>query len=139
MILVSSDNVSLWPTGERQTQQPFAFVDFERSSALLVLLLVFGALVAFLCGWHGVRALVGLGISLVIVVEFLEPSILDGNPPLAVALVGSVAAVPEDRTRTCSSRGTVSNAPLGTRAAPAARAPAAARAAARDRAAGPRA
>jgi uncharacterized membrane protein len=75
------------------SQQPFAFVDFERSSPLLVLLLVFAGLVAFLGGWHGVRALLGLGVSLVIVVEFLAPSILDGNPPLAVALVGSLAVM----------------------------------------------
>jgi uncharacterized membrane protein len=75
------------------SQQPFAFVDFERSSALFALLLVFAALVAFLGGWHGVRALVGLAISLGIVVEFVAPAILDGQPPLAVALVGSLAVM----------------------------------------------
>jgi uncharacterized membrane protein len=75
------------------SQQPFAFVDFERSSPLLVLVLLFAALVAFLGGWHGVRALLGLGVSLVIVVEFVAPAILDGQPPLAVALVGSLAVM----------------------------------------------
>jgi uncharacterized membrane protein len=75
------------------SQQPFAFVDYERSSPLLWLVLAFVALVVVLGRWHGVRALLGLGISLVIVVEFLAPSILDGNPPLAVALVGSLAVM----------------------------------------------
>jgi uncharacterized membrane protein len=75
------------------SQQPFAFVDFERSSPLLALLLVFAALVAFLGGWHGVRALLGLAISLGIVVEFVAPAILDGHSPLAVALVGSLAVM----------------------------------------------
>jgi uncharacterized membrane protein len=75
------------------SQQPFAFVDFERSSPLLVLVLVFGGLVVVLGGWHGFRALVGLALSLAIVVEFLAPAILDGRPPLAVALVGSLAVM----------------------------------------------
>jgi uncharacterized membrane protein len=75
------------------SQQPFAFVDFERSSPLLVLVLVFAALVVVLGRWHGVRALLGLGVSLAIVVEFLAPAILDGHPPLAVALVGSLAVM----------------------------------------------
>ena len=74
-------------------QQPFAFVDFERSTPLLALALLFGALVVVLGRWHGVRALAGLGLSLVIVTEFLVPSILDGNPPLAAALVGGLAGM----------------------------------------------
>jgi uncharacterized membrane protein len=73
--------------------QPFAFVDFERSSPLLVLVLLFAGLVAFLGGWHGVRALLGLGVSLIIVVEFVAPAILDGRSPLAVAIVGSLAVM----------------------------------------------
>jgi uncharacterized membrane protein len=55
--------------------------------------LVFGGLVVVLGGWHGARALLGLAISLLIVVEFLAPAILDGRPPLAVALVGSLAVM----------------------------------------------
>jgi uncharacterized membrane protein len=43
--------------------------------------------------WHGVRALAGLGLSLVIVTGFLVPSILDGHPPLAAALVGGLAVM----------------------------------------------
>jgi len=75
------------------SQQPLAFVDFERSTPLLALALLFGVLVVILGRWHGVRALVGLGLSLVIVTEFLVPSILDGNPPLAAALVGGLAVM----------------------------------------------
>lgn len=75
------------------SQQPFAFIDFERSSPLLVLVLVFVALVVVLGRWHGVRALLGLALSLGIVVEFLAPAILAGRPPLLVALVGSLAVM----------------------------------------------
>ena len=75
------------------SQQPFAFVDFERSSPLLILVLVFAGLVVLLGGRHGVRALLGLAVSLGIVIEFLAPAIVAGHPPLLVALVGSLAVM----------------------------------------------
>ena len=75
------------------SQQPFAFIDFERSRALLVLALGFAALVTLLGRWHGVRALIGLAISLFVVIEFLAPAMLEGRPPLLVALVGSLAVM----------------------------------------------
>jgi uncharacterized membrane protein len=75
------------------SQQPFAFIDFERSRSLLALVLGFGALVILLGRWHGVRALIGLTLSLAIVIEFLAPAMLEGHPPLLVALVGSLAVM----------------------------------------------
>jgi uncharacterized membrane protein len=42
-------------------------------------------------GWKGVRALAGLGLSLVIVVGFIVPAILDGRSPEGVAIVGALA------------------------------------------------
>ena len=75
------------------SQQPFAFVDFERSSPLLLLVIAFGGLVVLLGGWHGARALIGLAVSLGIVIEFLVPAIVAGHPPLLVALIGSLAVM----------------------------------------------
>lgn len=48
-----------------------------------------------LARWQGVRvrALLGLVVSLIIVIFFVAPSILDGNPPILVALVGSLAVM----------------------------------------------
>jgi uncharacterized membrane protein len=75
------------------SQQPFAFIDFERASPLLLLGIAFAGLVILLGGWHGARALMGLVLSLAIVVEFLVPAIIAGHPPLLVALVGSLAVM----------------------------------------------
>jgi uncharacterized membrane protein len=75
------------------SQYPVAFVDFERTSPLLVLFLAFVALVVVLGRWHGVRALVGLGLSLALVVEFLAPAILDDRPLVLTALVGALAVM----------------------------------------------
>jgi uncharacterized membrane protein len=71
----------------------YQFSDFERSQPMLILALVFAAAVVALARWRGLRALVGLGASLLLIVYFLVPSILDGNPPLAVAIVGALAVM----------------------------------------------
>jgi uncharacterized membrane protein len=71
--------------------QPFGFVDFERGTPLLWLVVIFSALVVALSRWQGVRSLIGLGVSLLIVTQFLVPAILDGKSPLMVALVGAAA------------------------------------------------
>jgi uncharacterized membrane protein len=73
--------------------QPLAFVDFERNRALLVLVCVFALVVVALASWQGVRSLIGLGLSLVLVVGWLVPAILSGRPPLVAALVGGSAVM----------------------------------------------
>jgi hypothetical protein len=73
--------------------QAVAFVDFERTGSLLLLFLAFVALVVVLGRWHGVRALIGLGLSLALVVEFLAPAILDDRPLVLTALIGALAVM----------------------------------------------
>jgi uncharacterized membrane protein len=75
------------------SQQPYSFVDFDRGTPLLVLAVMFAALVLLLGRSHGARALVGLGVSLVVIVEFVVPALLDGERALLVALVGSLAVM----------------------------------------------
>jgi len=72
------------------TVERYSLADFERRLPLLWLALAFGALVVVLGRWQGLRALVGLGASLGIVVGFVVPAILDGRSPPGVALVGSL-------------------------------------------------
>jgi uncharacterized membrane protein len=43
--------------------------------------------------WKGFRALAGLGLSLIIVVGFIVPAILDGRSPEGVAIVGALAVM----------------------------------------------
>ena len=73
--------------------QPFAFVDFERRSQLIVLVILFSLLVIAFGRFHGARSLLGLGLSLVVVVQWLVPAILEGHPPLLAAMVGSLAVM----------------------------------------------
>jgi uncharacterized membrane protein len=73
--------------------QPLVFIDFDRGSALLVLTIAFAVIVVALARWQGLRSLVGLGASLVVVVAWLVPALLHGEPPLLAALVAGLAVM----------------------------------------------
>jgi uncharacterized membrane protein len=68
----------------------YSFVDFDRGRPLLVLFAVFAVLVLLLSRWQGLRSLVGVLGSLLVVVYFVVPAILDGASPVGVALVGAL-------------------------------------------------
>jgi uncharacterized membrane protein len=72
---------------------PYAFSDFERRQPIFWLALIFVVLVLFTARWRGLRALIGLGASLVIIVFFVVPAILAGKSPVSVALVGGLAVM----------------------------------------------
>ncbi|MCQ9353494.1 YibE/F family protein [Corynebacterium sp. 153RC1] len=66
----------------------YAFADYERTSVLLMWgALIAAALVVFAL-WRGVRALIGLTVTLAIVAVFVLPAIVRGTSPLAIAIVG---------------------------------------------------
>ncbi|GAA4869582.1 hypothetical protein GCM10023222_25200 [Saccharopolyspora cebuensis] len=67
----------------------YQVVDFQREVPLLVLGLVFAAAVLVLGRWQGLAALVALGITFLLIVVFVLPSILAGRDPLLVAVVGA--------------------------------------------------
>jgi uncharacterized membrane protein len=71
----------------------YSFVDFDRRGSMLLLLALFLVAALVVSRLRGAFSLVGLALSLVIVLVFIVPSILDGRSPLAVALVGSMAAM----------------------------------------------
>jgi uncharacterized membrane protein len=74
-------------------QSSYGLTDFERRTPMLVLALVFCALVVAFGRLRGALSLVGLALSLGVVLVFVVPAILDGRPPLAVAVVGSMAVM----------------------------------------------
>ena len=71
----------------------YAVVDHQRETGLWFVGLAFVlALVAF-GRWRGVASLAGLAATFAILALFVIPAILDGSPPLLVAVVGSAAVV----------------------------------------------
>lgn len=73
--------------------QSYSFADFDRRGAMLWLSIGFVVLLLATGRLHGLRALLGLIVSLVIVVQFIVPAILHGSSPLAVAVVGAFAVM----------------------------------------------
>jgi uncharacterized membrane protein len=69
----------------------YSIVDHQRSDELWILVAAFVlALVAF-GRWRGVTALAGLAVTFALLLFFVVPAILAGEPPLLVAIVGSSA------------------------------------------------
>ncbi len=67
----------------------YYFYDFQRTTPLLLLVLIFVAAVLLLGGWRGLGALSGLGASVLVLVVFTLPAILEGRSPVVVALVSA--------------------------------------------------
>lgn len=67
----------------------YYLVDAIRSSALLWLAILFAITVLLVGKWKGLRALVVLGISTLVLLWYIIPQILDGANPLLISVLGS--------------------------------------------------
>jgi uncharacterized membrane protein len=91
---VPGDDVRLASAGADAAAQglsQYSFVDYERRDPMLWLLAGFVLVVVLFGRRRGFLSLVGLAASIGVIVLFLIPAILDGRPPLAVALTASFA------------------------------------------------
>jgi uncharacterized membrane protein len=79
------------PGTEGVTGTGYTFNDFERRGPMLLLAAIFVAIVLLFARLRGALSLAGLAFSIAIVLLFVVPAILDDKPPLAVAVVGSLA------------------------------------------------
>src|SRR5215207_4724561 len=77
---------------EQPGQPPTYYIQaLERGRPMLVLMALFvGAVIAF-GRWQGIRSLLGLGLSFLVIISFVVPSILRGHSPVAVAVTGAMA------------------------------------------------
>jgi len=69
----------------------YQFYEYQRSTPLLWLLIAFAAVVIAFGRVQGLRALIGLALSLGVLVLFVVPALLRDSPAVLVALVGTVA------------------------------------------------
>jgi uncharacterized membrane protein len=82
----TAEIVSLGPT---DVQVQYQFADYQRRPILLIVAVVFALVVIGLGGWRGLAALGGLVASVAVILLFVLPSILDGQSPVLVAVVGA--------------------------------------------------
>jgi uncharacterized membrane protein len=86
------DAVNLVELNDDLTGEPaYSIMDFQRSGPLWILGVVFALAVVAFGRWRGLSALAGLGVTFAILLVFVVPAILDGRPPVLVAVVGSAA------------------------------------------------
>ncbi len=84
---------SIFEDGDGNEVIDYFLADFPRRSALWRLGLLFAVTVIAVGGWHGVRSLISLGLSMAIVTQFILPAILSGANPSMVALFGAMAVM----------------------------------------------
>lgn len=78
--------IRIAPEGQEAT---FEFYDFQRSFPLVAIALAFAVLVVAVARWRGLFALLGIGVTLVALMQFILPALLAGRAALPVAIVGS--------------------------------------------------
>lgn len=67
----------------------YHIIDHNRSTSLWIVGIAFALAVVAFGRWRGALALVGLAVTFVVLLLFIVPSILSGEPPLLVAIVGA--------------------------------------------------
>ncbi|MFH1331139.1 MAG: YibE/F family protein [Actinomycetota bacterium] len=89
--LVEGDRVVLDFQVGADPQFQYRFADRQRRPVLLWVTLLFVLAVVSLGRWRGLAALAGLGASVLVLLLFVVPAIIDGRPPVLVAVVGASA------------------------------------------------
>lgn len=75
------------------TEARYQLADIQRAVPLLALSGIFLLAILALGRLRGALAVVGLGASLVVLVQFLVPALLAGRPPVPTAVVGAAAVM----------------------------------------------
>jgi uncharacterized membrane protein len=65
------------------------FSDFYRGRSLLILLATFVGFSILVSGWKGLRSILGIGLSLVVIIVIILPGIQQGKDPLLTSVFGS--------------------------------------------------
>lgn len=78
------------PNGPAAQGAPaYIFVDFVRTMPIILLAVLYALVVVAVARWRGLRALIGLVGAYFVLVSFMLPGLVEGKPPLLLALVGS--------------------------------------------------
>jgi len=65
------------------------FTDYVRTQSLLILFATFVVFSVLVSGWKGVRSLISMAISLLVIIYFVIPQILAGKDPVLISITGA--------------------------------------------------
>jgi uncharacterized membrane protein len=74
-----------------ESTQTYSIIDHQRATPILVLAIIFAIATVAFARWRGLAALGGLAVSFAILLMFIVPAIMDGRPPVPVAIAGAAA------------------------------------------------
>ena len=87
----TGESVRLVRQTDAEDTTQYSFNDFARGLPLAIIVGVFALVICIVARWRGFRALLGLIIAFGVLVGFMLPALLDGQPAIPVALVaGSI-------------------------------------------------
>jgi uncharacterized membrane protein len=66
------------------------FADFMRSTPLVWLVIIFTAIILLISRWKGLRSILSMAFSLMVIIGYIIPNILMGKDPLQVSVMGSI-------------------------------------------------
>ncbi len=75
--------------GYEPTTDTYVYLDQDRRTSLVWLTVLFAVVVVALGRRRGFLALIGMAITVVVLVAFIAPAVLDGRDPVSVAVVGA--------------------------------------------------
>lgn len=87
------DDVVLFHAADNLEAVQWSIVDFDRSTPMYLMVVVFALAVILLSRWRGVASLLSLALSLGLVIWFVLPNLLAGQSPLLVAIVAASAVM----------------------------------------------
>ncbi|MCR4263166.1 MAG: YibE/F family protein, partial [Candidatus Roizmanbacteria bacterium] len=88
------DRIVLQKTPSPDGNGLYMITDYVRRGALMWVFALFVVLVLAIGGKWGIASLIGMGISFLMIMFFMLPQILNGAPPVVIALVSSLVIVP---------------------------------------------
>ena len=69
----------------------YSVSDRWRVVPIEILVILFAAAVVVVGGWHGIRALLALGLTIVVIIRILLPLLVSGVPPVPLAVLAATA------------------------------------------------
>ena len=91
--LKPGDNIVLSKANDPSGVVSYAFADYQRTGNLALWAVIVAVVIIAFAAWHGVRALIGLALSLGVIFAFLVPALIDAHNPLWSALVACSAII----------------------------------------------
>jgi uncharacterized membrane protein len=90
LLFREDDHVLVTVAARAEGGYAFMITDVVRTGALTLLGAMFLGFTVMVSGWKGVRALIGLAVSFVLLLGFVLPQILAGRNPVLVSVIGSL-------------------------------------------------